>query len=352
MFTKNALTFDTIDVCFSTDNKYAQHLGVTIASILLNTNTQKIINFHVLNDGTLTEENIKNLKQVIKGKENVYFNFITVNKDIFADCFMIPNSHISIATYYRFLVPSVLPSVSKLLYLDCDLIVKADIEELFSIDLFNYYVAAVQDIIGRENQERLNLNLENYYCNAGVLLLNLDLMRQDNMQNKLIDTAIKNKDIIWWQDQDVINMVMDGKIKYLDLAWNFQYFYPGDYMDFDLETFNKAKNNPKIIHYIGSIKPWSSYSNRPFGKEYFKYLEFTPWKSFKYLYNLKSFFKSMCCIQKQGSYIVISVFGFRLKIKRKVFVLQNEVLRLRKMISRQDKRINKLYEIIKLNGDM
>ena len=330
---------EDISVCFSTDNNYVQHLSVAIVSMLHNTKTDKSINIYVLNDDSLTNKNKKSLESLTSFKKNTRIFFLSVNKSMFERFFLIPKSHFTIATYYRYVIPSMLARLSKLIYLDCDLVVTGDIEDLWNEDVGENYIGAVPDIIGRENIIRLELKGKKYF-NAGVLLMNLARMRADNIQEKLIQCTLDKEDILLWQDQDVINMVMEDKIKVLDLAWNFQFFYNGSKMDFLPKDFEKARKNLKIIHYIGGAKPWNYYSNRPYAQEYFKYLKLTPWKNFRYKYIILSFLKGLFCIQNEGYHKTISILGLRIKTKRKYFMLSNQVANLTEMYTLMDSKSN------------
>lgn len=335
---------DNINICFSSSNQYMQHLAVSITSVLKNTKTSKNIDIYVLNNGGLTTKNKKKLSSLAKLKDNVHIYFLTVDKTIFENFFMQKKSHFSQETYYRYVIPKMLNNLNKLIYLDCDLVVNADIEELYNTKLNENYIAAVQDVIGRDNQKRLKLDTNNYYCNAGVLVMNLEKMRNDDIQSKLIKCTEERKAEIWWLDQDVINIVLEGKIKYLDLAWNLQYFYPGEYMDFDVEQFEQAKKNPKIIHFIGHIKPWNILSSRPFEKEYFKYLKMTPWKNFCIKHSILSFLKSLFCIKNTTGYKYIYILGFKIRKKRNVNLLINQITKMQNHLVLQDVKIEKLQK--------
>ena len=330
-----------ISICFSADNNYVQHLSVAIVSMLSNTKTSKRINIYVLNDGSITEENKKRLEKVVMLKENAKLFFIPIDKKMFEDFYILPKSHFTLATYYRYVIPTMLDKLSKLIYLDCDLVVCGDIEELWNTDVGSKYIAAVPDILGRENIIRLGLDSE-HYCNAGVLIMNLEKMRADDIQNELIKCTYEKRDMIRWLDQDVINMVLQNKMKYLDLSWNFQYFYDGSKADYTKEEVRNAAKNLKIFHYIGHIKPWDYSSHRPYSHLYFKYLKMTPWKNFCYKYALYSFIKSLLFVQNEGKYRRTSILGFSIKTKRKYFMLENEIKNLKEMFIIETKNKNKV----------
>ena len=332
---------DAINVCFSTDNNYIQHLGVAIASILKNTKTKKKIDFYILNDGSLLNKNKKKLKTLENLKENVKINFLSIDGENFKEFYLLKDSHFSYATYYRYSIPSLLNKISKIIYLDCDLIFQDDIEKLYETPLEDNYIAAVKDILQKENRLRLNLN---DYFNAGVLLIDLDKLRKNNIEKILIETTKKYDNKLRWQDQDVINIVFENRIKPLELCWNFQYFYDDLESDFDFEELRFVKKNPKIIHFVGHVKPWDTYSLRPNAEKYFKYLKYTPWKNFCYVHIIKSFFKSLLDKKNTNKYVIISILGFRFKKVRKLQLLRNDIKNLQKEIWRIDKEKRDLIE--------
>lgn len=101
-----------INICFSSDNNYAQHIGIAIASILNNAKNNDIYNFYIL-DGGISEEN----KQKIHLLNNILkFNiqYIKINTDDFKNCPMTNYvSYITQSTYYRFSIPKLLNTVEK-----------------------------------------------------------------------------------------------------------------------------------------------------------------------------------------------------------------------------------------------
>ena len=116
----------------------------------------------------------------------------------------------------------------------------------------------------------IRLNLDKYF-NAGVMLVNLDKWRRDGIQQKLFEYVEKNSDKILWGDQDVLNVVLQDGIKYIDKRWNAQV---GEYEH--CNDFNKIGEEAYILHYIGKVKPWQPGNKNPFKEMYFKYFNMTP----------------------------------------------------------------------------
>ncbi len=269
-------TGEAINIAFSVDDNYAQHLGCTIASILKNRKNE-YINFYIISSG-LKQENINKLKSF---ENPAYCNMQFINIDLkqFKDCPLTKNcAHISIATYYRFVLADLLEKLDKVLYLDCDLTVMSSLKELYNTDVSDYYFAGVRDFWDKCSKERLNLDK---YCNAGVMLVNLKKFREDNIKEKLFDFAVQNADKMIYQDQDVINCALQDRILLLNEKWNIQIGKEGQ-----KDNFKEVK----IYHHVGADKPWSMVCTSPFKKYYLQYLRYTPWKSKIFLYKIFSIF--------------------------------------------------------------
>jgi lipopolysaccharide biosynthesis glycosyltransferase len=274
-----------IPVCFSSDDKYAPYLGVSITSILKNKKEDDNLVFYVLDAG-ICEKNKEKLLS-LKSISNFEIKFIKIDSTIFSEIRVYGKDHITNASYYRLILPDICNTEDKIIYLDCDLVVKTSLHEILEIDLTDYCVGAVPDIDSISQSKRLNLK---QYTNSGVLLINALAWRRNNITAKLFDWAKKNKRIILFHDQDILNTILDQKIKIIDTVWNAQ--IPKN--DKQSNSFEKTFKNAKIIHYV-AYKPWKGPLRYIIVKDlYFEYLALTPWKNLKYkfkLNNLKSEFK-------------------------------------------------------------
>jgi lipopolysaccharide biosynthesis glycosyltransferase len=266
-----------INICFASDNNYVQHLGATMASILKNAKADDDLHFYIL-DGGILEINQKKLHSLSSIKD---FNmkFIPVNNEDFASCSLTDN-YICIATYYRFMIARLITEIEKLIYLDCDMIVKTSLKELYETDISDYWLAGVEDIGYNYHRVLLKRETKSFYINAGMLLINLKKWCEDDIEHKLFKFAHETTEELVHNDQDVINMVLNAKIKPLDFKWNAQdqCFYKNTWRTHPKGIeIKKASLNPSIIHYTGPQKPWQNSLVVNQANEYLKYARLTPW---------------------------------------------------------------------------
>lgn len=274
------------NICFSLDSNYVEQFVVSATSILKNAKADENICLYIL-DGGLTKTHKEYIEQ-LKEIKPFEINYIQMDNSEFKNCPMLcdmnkkfDDYHVTVPTYYRFKLAEVLPKIDKILYLDCDVIVKTSLKEIFDINLDDFSLAMIKDVNWENEAKRLNLN--NYF-NAGVMLINLDFWRKNDIQKKLFEFAQNNKDIILWQDQDVINCVLKDSIKELPNKYNYQYFL---YKEPDFEEYQ----NCSILHMAGAFKPWLKPLNHFIYDEYYFYLSFTPFKNKIIEYKCKSFGK-------------------------------------------------------------
>lgn len=283
-----------INICLSLDNNYAKYCAVTMASILRNSSTEEQLNFYILDDGLTDDSHEKLLK--LKQIKDFNIEFIKINREDFANCLNVKtHGYISLATYYRLKIASLLPTeVEKVIYLDCDIIVRKSLKGLFETEMENYYIAGVADTDEKRQLRKLKMDASGYHFNGGVLLINCELWRQENIEERLFDYVNKNSEHIYLGDQQVLNVTLQDKMKRLPSVWNVQ-----------VSNFTNRSDytrDPYIIHYISARKPWHFASSQYFKKEYFKYLQSTDWalttKSEKFKYYVTSevwsYFKYFC----------------------------------------------------------
>lgn len=189
------------------------------------------------------------------------------------------------ATLLRLCLPTLLPQLDKILYVDGDIVIKDNLLELYQTDISSYYIAAVKDtayIYHPDYIKALDISDSHWYFNAGVTLMNLKELRSINLPQKVATFAQAHYNIIAAPDQDALNYICQGRTLYVHPRYNMNY---GVEKDVAAQVWGKkqvqeAKSSPAIIHFIGPIKPWSILSVHPQRKSWWKCLRKTPFSDY------------------------------------------------------------------------
>ena len=273
----------TIHLACNIDSAFVQHCVVTLVSIFENNRDNKVC-AHIIAAGL--SENEKQILTKLAQDYNNEIKFYFPDKDILQD-FSIKafRRRISMATYYRCLLSDILPeSVDRVLYLDCDIVVRGNLMPFYSLEFKDKAVAVVEDLGYDEDERYIQLGYDKKlsYFNAGVLLVNLDAWRKDNVPQKCKDFFRKYPERIKFNDQDLLNIILRNSKLHVDETWNMQDAF---YRTKNTKKINpESLNNPMIVHYTNR-KPWNYDSQHPLRNEYFKYLDLTHWKGWRPLSN-------------------------------------------------------------------
>lgn len=283
-----------IPVVLAADHSYAMPLAVTLTSIAANKKPGPIFKIYIL-DGGLDEADKKKLESF--RSDEISVDFLAVDKENFA---LFPvKRYLKVATYYR-LIAAEMVDYAKIIYLDCDIIVNCDLADLYNIDLQGQVIAAVR--------ERSEAYIKKYffrpisrYFNAGVLLIDAVKWREEGVLKRVGDFVKDNIAKIRYDDQDIINHLLENDWWEIDGAYNFQ---------LDMHQTGGNDRPMGILHFVGSRKPWHYlYRNRY--KQYFlRYLRLSPYADYRYPdKNLKTF------VQK---YLLEPIFVFFKKIVKRI----------------------------------
>ncbi len=257
-----------IDICFTSDENYAQHMAVAIMSILINADKNDEFSFWIVDDNI--SENSKKKIDILKKIKDFDISYIVVNKDEFKD-FPFRKDYVSSNSYYLLKVPSILKNNDRLLFLDCDVVVQKSLAPLFFMDLDGRCIAAAEDIHAKRHKERMGILDKFLYFNSGVFLLDCEKWRNNHMEEKCFEYVKRNGKNFVLQDQEVLNGVLHNDVKEIDLKWNFQHVH--NYVgDFDKNYYEEIKKDPSVIHYITGDKPWNRDDLNCLSIEYWNYL--------------------------------------------------------------------------------
>ena len=266
-----------INILMSSDDLYAQHMGVTIVSVLESTALPSLLSFYLIDAG-IRAENRAHLQGLIENQGAECHWLYPATERMSG----IRSKRYGTAGLLRILAPHLLPeAVHTIIYLDCDVILCDDVARLQGEGSGGRTVAAVTNL-GHQPTERLGID-DGEYFNSGVLLIDLERWRQLKVTDRVIDYMVTNNDELIYPDQDGLNVVLQGEWHHLSLRWNMQ---PATYRMWELgrverglttEQFDEAVTHPAVVHFLGLAKPWNYYSFHPLKQLYDHYLQLTPW---------------------------------------------------------------------------
>lgn len=191
-----------------------------------------------------------------------------------------PSGRYTSTMYLRFEVADRLRHSSRMLYLDCDILIRESVASLLQLDMKRHAIAAAQDFADLcggpfiEHRQRLGLPQAQKYFNSGVLVADLLAWREGGFRDKLLQTLASLGDRLTYPDQDAMNVVFQESIHWLDLRWNAQLPLITTRMHFPnwRTELREATTHPAIVHFSAPTKPWNTDSYIPFGDEYLRLL--------------------------------------------------------------------------------
>ena len=161
----------------------------------------------------------------------------------------------------------ILTGLDKVLLVDGDILVKKDLTELWNIELGDNILAACSDMVGVVGDKLHELVGTPDYFNAGVMLMNLDIMRRENIGKKVVDTKLAAPSTWTLPEQDPYNVVCDGRWIKLPVKWNtpitlFKYFNYSisainKYYGTDYESYTALEDESCLMHFC-VFKPWKN----------------------------------------------------------------------------------------------
>lgn len=277
-------------VAYGADDNYAKYLGISMLSLFQTNREFDEIDVFVM-DCDIGETNKGKLLS-IADEYGRRLQFILM-KDYVDDLNLNMGARkISVSSYARLFLASVIPEeYRKILYLDCDTIVKGKLTEYWNINLDGYMAAGIRDTVDKFFLKKIGLTQDHSYVNAGVLLINLESWRGKGIQQQFMDFIQKFDGNVPHHDQGTINGVCSGKILVVPLRYNVTsniYTFSAKtikniyYMNsfYSQEDLDDARNNPVILHYTTGLvgRPWEMKCTHPKKEEYSSVADKSPWR--------------------------------------------------------------------------
>jgi len=283
-----------VTVALACDDSYMPYTSVLIQSMVDNSTEAYFYDIIILHQN-ITPSSQRLAQSIVAGHSNVALRFVNVSRKFADHRDLHVDKHISIETYFRFLIPELFATFERVLYLDCDMVADADIADLFFSDITGFALGATRDLdfiasaIKDPNfyysQILDSAGMDDFtqYFQAGAILFNLaefrDLMNPDLM------FALASSRSWFFHDQDVLNSLFAGRVSFIGNEWDVlskltkwsdrRNLYK-DYLPAKLaEIADAAAANPKIVHFAGYPKPWDN-AGVDLEEYFWKYARRTP----------------------------------------------------------------------------
>ena len=238
----------TVPIFFACNDKYVPYLDVAIVSLV--SHASKENDYKI----TILKNDISKKNQAILKKHktsNVSIEFFDVKKMLDPIKEKLPEMfYFSVAAYFRFFIETSFPQYDKAIYLDSDVILLSDIAELYATDIGDNLVGAAYE----QNTDRSPMFTEyveniigiphHTYFNSGVMVMNLKKFREYQVQKRFLDMLSQYHFDCLAPDQEYLNVICHGKVKYLPTGWN-KHSFP-----------EPPEGELKLCHYALSNKPW------------------------------------------------------------------------------------------------
>ena len=262
----------TIPIFYAIDDSYAKFVAVSIKSLIMNANNNYNYDINVIYEN-LSEENAKKLKSLETDNVKIILTEMNQNLSMITDKLgnRLREYTFTLTIFFRLFIPVMFPKYDKCIYIDADTVIPGDISRLYNEDLGNNYLGCIVDkstidneILASYFEEVVGIPRDKY-INSGVLLMNSKKLRELKIGEKFLDLYTKYGFDVIAPDQDYINSMCYGHIKYLS-----------DIYDAMPNPNNKEVENPVIIHYNLFLKPWQ-YDDVQYYDYFWKYAKFTPY---------------------------------------------------------------------------
>ena len=247
-----------IPIVVVADYRVEVGLTVTLFSALRNLDPRYLLDIRLMSGG-ISSGVIKKIKRSLDSLDKPYrLEVIKISDEKFRNFRRFANT--SLFTYARFLIPELCPDLSKVLYLDIDILVLDNLAELYNTSLDSCLAgAAIDQVVERAdhpwgilNYKELGIPGETPYFSAGILLMNLSAWREQKFAERCMDYAERHPEICIWWDQTIMNSLLAGNFKEFSGQWNQQ---------MTVKPYQFSENG--IIHFAGPEKPWNFQSPLP-----------------------------------------------------------------------------------------
>lgn len=282
-----------MDILYQFNEAYAPFAGISITSLFINNQTAERITVWILGEN-LSDDSIERFKNLAL-QYSREIRFVNTERLVMLMVELgMPTYRGSYAANMRLFLSEVIDEeIDRILYLDADTVVNADIQSFFSMDMQNYPLAMVIDSLGGVHKRDLGIAKEMYYYNSGVILFKMDEWRKQKLTEAIVNHVQHIRAHYPAPDQDLLNVVCKGKILTLAPKFNFQpihlafsikqyfkvYSRQGYYSEEELYDAQEQISIYHFFRFIGEF-PWHKDNCHPDNKIFDLYLKQSLWSDY------------------------------------------------------------------------
>ena len=287
-----------MNIVYSSSDLYSEICGVSMTSLLENNKDVKELNLFIIDNNISDLNKYRLLQTAINYKRTLTFvNKPELDKITQTNIFV---GRWNIGTFFRLYLSSILPQqVDKVIYLDCDTIVRHSLTDAFDIELGDCSVAGVDDCRSNLYKVDIGLDPESIYINNGFLLIDLNKWRNQNTEQEFTSFIHDRNGDCTYMDQAPLNGVLGSKKQIYELPAKYnsqRVFFDFSFKQLmrlrkperhlSLEEYLEATTNPIVVHFtpvfISGTRPWQKKDKHPFAPEWRHYKDLSLWKDEPY----------------------------------------------------------------------
>jgi len=211
---------EPVVVACAADRSYALPLAVMLRSAARNLGEGFYLNAFVVYDGIPPDDK----KRVVDSMPaNASLSWLRPVREKFDGLPLW--GRMPITTYDKLMVADFLPAdVHRAIWLDCDMLILADLSDLWTRSFDGASTLAVQDALvplvssrfGVGGYTKMRLDPDSPYFNAGMMVIDVDAWRDENVSGAGLEYLRKFRDSVFFWDQEALNAALVGKWRPLE----------------------------------------------------------------------------------------------------------------------------------------
>jgi lipopolysaccharide biosynthesis glycosyltransferase len=283
--------YDGIRIVLAADDNYAMPLAVAMCSVAWNCDPSCSISFYIVQRNITGDLRRKVERSVIaSGHPHLTFQWLEIPGEVQRiDDLDVCLDYTTSLTFARLLIPDLLPeNIPRVIYLDSDVVVCDDISKLWAFDVSDYALLAVRDTMafvshpdGIVNYQELGIPGHAPYFNAGVMCINLDKWRSENISERTFAYLGAFRQTIRLADQEALNAVLWDDWGELEYRWNWQILHRFYRLGRGKAVWVPEASDQSLVHFTTGEKPWRPGCGYKEKDLFFEYLDRTEWKGWR-----------------------------------------------------------------------